>query len=126
MKSTDAACACRSIDINRASSRADWNADVGVSRHSDRHGNGGEAGADFHGRHLNFTTGMVQGFDVLARVTTVDDVVITFNRSNSPLIDGTIDRVTGFLQATYVVLSENKVTIAQNYMLKCTPAQRKF
>ena len=45
---------------------------------------------------VNFTTGMVQGFDVLARVTTVDDVVITFNRSNSPLIDGTIDRVTGF------------------------------
>src|SRR5258708_35526495 len=50
-ESTDAACASRSIDINRASSRADWNADVGVSRHSDRHGNGGEAGADFHGRH---------------------------------------------------------------------------
>jgi hypothetical protein len=29
-------------------------------------------------------------------------------------------------EATYVVLSGNKVTIAQNYMLKCTPAQRKF
>ena len=75
---------------------------------------------------VNFTNRTVQGFDVLAQITAVDNVVITFNRSNSPFLDGRIDRVTGLLQAGYLVMSGNKVTIAQNYSLKCTPAQRKF
>jgi hypothetical protein len=75
---------------------------------------------------VNLTTGIVQGFSVLARVTAVDDTVITFNRSNSPFLDGRIDRVTGLLQAGYLVMSGDKVTIAQNYSLKCSPARRKF
>jgi hypothetical protein len=75
---------------------------------------------------VNLTTGIVQGFSVLARVTAVDDTVITFNRSNSPFLDGRIDRVTGLLQAGYLVMSGDKVTIAQNYSLECSPAQRKF
>jgi len=75
---------------------------------------------------VSFTNRTVQGFDVLAQVTAVDNVVITFNRSNSPFLDGRIDRVTGLLQAGYLVMSGSKVTIAQNYSLKCTPAQRKF
>src|SRR5262249_12413025 len=76
---------------------------------------------------VNFTARTVQGFGDPAEVTAMDDVVITFNRSNSPTIDGTIDRVTGLLQATSVLLSKNsQVVLTQNYMLKCTPAQRMF
>jgi hypothetical protein len=57
----------------------------------------------------------------------MDDVRVIFARSTNPTIDGTIDRVTGELQATSVMLSrDNKVILAMTYLLKCTPAQRMF
>ena len=76
---------------------------------------------------VNFTARTVRGFGSPAEIPAVDDVVVTFARSNHPTIDGTLDRVTGFLRATYMMhLKNGKVVLQQNYMLKCTPAQRIF
>jgi hypothetical protein len=76
---------------------------------------------------VNFTARTVQGFAYPAEITTMDDVRVIFARSTNPTIDGTIDRVTGELQATSVMLSrDNKVILAMTYLLKCTPAQRMF
>jgi len=76
---------------------------------------------------VNFTARTVQGFGYPAEVTAVDDAVITFNRPDSPGIDGMIDRVTGLLRATSVLHSKNdQVLLTQSYMLKCTPSQRMF
>jgi hypothetical protein len=77
---------------------------------------------------INFTAQTVQGFGSSAQITTVDDVTIAFVRPNSPTIEGTIDRVTGTLEATFTMFSSNgkKILLAQRYMLKCMPAQRMF
>jgi hypothetical protein len=77
---------------------------------------------------VNFTARTVQGFEYPVEITAMDDVVVTFARSTQPTIDGTIDRVTGDLQATFVMLSmkDNKVLLTNYYLLKCRPAQRMF
>jgi hypothetical protein len=76
---------------------------------------------------VNFTARTVQGFRYPAEITAMDDTQVTFTRSTNPSIDGTIDRVTGFLEATHVLLSkDNKVALAMYYSLKCRPTQRMF
>jgi hypothetical protein len=72
---------------------------------------------------VNFAARTVQGFGYQAEITSMDDVSITFARSG---LNGTVDRVTGDLEATSVLSGNNKVILAMNYLLKCRPTQRMF
>jgi hypothetical protein len=76
---------------------------------------------------VNFTARTVQGFVYPVEITLMDDVSVTFSRSNRyRSIEGTIDRVTGDLQATDVLSGNNKIILTTYYLLKCRPAQRMF
>ena len=77
---------------------------------------------------VDFAARTVHGFGYPVEITAMDDVIVTFARSTQPTIDGTIDRVTGDLQATFVMLSmkNNKVLLTNHYLLKCRPSQRMF
>jgi hypothetical protein len=90
---------------------------------------------------VNFTTRTDQGFgtpgqfDYPVKVTSWDDVTVVFSGSReiggwslSMSTSGTIDRVTGDVQAqaTTVNTKTHDFTSATNYALKCRPAQRMF
>ncbi len=88
---------------------------------------------------VNFTTRTIQGFhapgllDYPVKVTGWDDVTVVFSGSQniggiSTSINGTIDRVTGDVQAseTSVNTKTSNYISASNYVLKCRPTQRMF
>ena len=93
---------------------------------------------------VNFTAGTVQGLDFMTRsiqgligpkdfvkITSTNDLTITFlGRSSSGLsINGSLNRVTGELEATYMTSSgewpQSTIT-TQTLALKCRPTQRMF
>src|SRR5262249_17731542 len=89
---------------------------------------------------LNFANRTVQGFgspdliEIPVRITGVNDVLVTFGGSqklfenSESSIGGSIDRVTGDLEATQI-LSDPKTgrTVSTtSYELHCRPAQRMF
>jgi hypothetical protein len=84
---------------------------------------------------LNFTARTVTGFkyptylaDVPVAITAVNEVTVTFagskkehdNKETS--LTGTVDRITGDLQADYLLSS----SLTMTYSLKCKPTQRMF
>jgi hypothetical protein len=86
---------------------------------------------------VNFAKRTVQGFDndmaVPAEVMSVNDVIVVFGGSRtwgdtSMSIHGTIDRVTGNLEAseTNYDTRHSKFTVVTNYLLKSKPTQRIF
>jgi hypothetical protein len=122
-------------------------ADAGMSRHGDRNndGRGKETRAVSIGIIVNFTNRTVQGFgnpdprygeDFPVKITGANEVTISFQgeRSDGPnavinrRIDGSIDRVTGAVDAysTSMNLKAAKIVHSTRYALKCRPAQRMF
>jgi hypothetical protein len=112
-----------------------------VSRHDDHHNNGRrQAGANVHGIIVNFTNRTVQGFgypglsDFPVKITAWNEVTVAFYGSNTlgqaveESIRGTIDRVTGDLEATYSSfnLKTKNIGTSTSYLLKCRPTQRIF
>jgi hypothetical protein len=88
---------------------------------------------------FNFTTRSVQGFgypglgDYPVTITGANDVKIVFGGQQTPSsstssIIGSLDRVTGDLQATYQVYDEkaHKTLTVTTYALQCRPTQRMF
>jgi hypothetical protein len=88
---------------------------------------------------VNFTTRTVQGFgtpgwdDYPVRITAANDVTVVFKGSSEILtslasINGTIDRVTGDVEATSMLFNQktSKVIAQTIYALQCRPAQRIF
>ena len=90
---------------------------------------------------VNFTARYVQGLDFgypglddfPVKITAMNDVTVEFSGSQrrSPsrwTIDGSIDRVTGDLNATSTMrnIMSNEIVAEQTYALKCRPAQRLF
>src|SRR6266498_2042430 len=94
---------------------------------------------------LNFTKNTVQGFGYLlgyppqvgdfpVKITGVNEVTVAFdgsesrNQVNEEGIRGTIDRVTGDMDAisTSFSLKTKKTLSSTSYALKCRPAQRMF
>jgi hypothetical protein len=93
---------------------------------------------------VNFTNRTVQGFgnpdprgeDFPVKITGVNEVTISFegtrpdgpNAVTNRRIDGTIDRVTGAVDAgdTSMNLKTFKIVHSTRYPLKCRPTQRMF
>ena len=92
---------------------------------------------------VNFTNSTVQGFgnpdpneDFPIKITGVNEVTISFQgkRPDNPKaatdrrIEGTIDRVTGDVNATDTLtnLKTSKIAYSTRYALKCRPTQRIF
>jgi hypothetical protein len=83
---------------------------------------------------INFTKGTVHGFaDPIfpVNVTGVTEVNVVFFGANSASdwhIRGTLDRVTGDVEATSIVfdVKTGSIKIQTSYSLKCRPTQRMF
>jgi hypothetical protein len=91
---------------------------------------------------FNFTAGTVRGFDapggLLAelpvKITGINEVTVAFGGNDTPLVgqqrsmSGTIDRVTGEVEATETLMDTKagKTFSSTSYSLKCRPAQRMF
>jgi hypothetical protein len=89
---------------------------------------------------FNFASGEVSGFDGFAlglgiyyhaKIAAINDTTIYFKGGSSEafgnILDGTIDRVTGELDAITTSLDTNKQEISTTrYVLHCTPTQRMF
>jgi hypothetical protein len=80
---------------------------------------------------VNFTKRTVQGFedDYPVKITGWNDVTVAFSgedRKGAQTM-GSIDRVTGAVEATSMVINaKGEVTYSLKYSLKCRPAQRMF
>jgi hypothetical protein len=88
---------------------------------------------------VNFTAGTVQGFgvpglvDVPVKITAINDVTVAFGGLGRVYgidwtISGTIDRVTGDVEATQFGrnASTGEMLTSTAYSLKCRPTQRLF
>jgi hypothetical protein len=78
---------------------------------------------------ISFTTQTVQGFGWTSTITTNDDTTIKFSdRMGTLSISGSIDRVTGELEATETQYygPEHKILMQKAYSLLCKPGQRMF
>jgi hypothetical protein len=83
---------------------------------------------------VNFTKRTVQGFGdpEPVKITAWNDVTVSFSggedrKGAQTSIFGSIDRVTGDVGATSLVINaKGEVTYSLNYTLKCRPAQRMF
>ncbi len=89
---------------------------------------------------VNFTNRTVQGFghpgfgglmDFPVKITAWNEVTVAFEGKNQVIeksINGSIDRVTGDMEATSTSfnLKTNKTLSSTSYALKCRPAQRMF
>jgi hypothetical protein len=93
------------------------------------------------GMIVNFITRLIQGFgtpgliDYPVKITGADDVTIVFGGSQEIFgsrarhsINGSIDRVTGDVEATSIMSDPNtgKTISTTTYELQCRPAQRMF
>jgi hypothetical protein len=79
---------------------------------------------------INFTGGTVEGFGAFpAKIRTVNEVTVNFERDSPWTIYGSIDRVTGDVQAAVREWSRAGTSTLVSwveYFLKCTPTQRMF
>jgi hypothetical protein len=89
---------------------------------------------------LDFTVRTVQGFgtpgliDIPVRITGINDVTVVFGGSGPVFgtsimtINGSIDRVTGDLEATdHLMDAKTRKTLdSTTYALQCKPTQRMF
>jgi hypothetical protein len=89
---------------------------------------------------VNFTNRTVQGFghpglmDYPVKITAWNDVTVAFGgsaefaKSSRNSISGSIDRVTGDVEATELAtdLKRGKTIASTNYALKCRPTRRMF
>ena len=87
---------------------------------------------------VNFTKSTVHGFgypglsDHPVKITAFNEVTVAFGGSEANLgvtssISGSIDRVTGDVEATSMMTNTKKeVLFSMSYALKCRPAQRMF
>ena len=92
---------------------------------------------------VNFTNSTVQGFgnpdpneDFPIKITGLSEVIISFQgkrpdnskAATDRRIEGTIDRVTGDVNATDTLtnLKASKIAYSTRYALKCRPTQRMF
>jgi hypothetical protein len=80
---------------------------------------------------VNFTTRTVQGFaDYPVKITGLDDVTVAFRgsqtRSSTSSVSGSIDRVTGDVEATSMLMNGTTILTLTSYALRCRPAQRIF
>jgi hypothetical protein len=90
---------------------------------------------------INFTAGTVTsgskgallGWDFPLKITSFDEAAVLFKGSYDTeltvrTISGSIDRVTGNIDATNTVmnLKTSKIVTSTTYALKCRPAQRMF
>src|SRR5262249_46187913 len=96
---------------------------------------------------VNFTARTVQGLDIppammgivglgstdFVEITGVNDLTVAFSGNNSNQlfglsVTGSIDRVTGDLEADYITtrLKTNEIFTTQTLALKCRPTQRMF
>jgi hypothetical protein len=79
---------------------------------------------------VNFTAGTVQGFPHLQyvpiiKITGMNETTVEFGGSNDYWsFSGTIDRVTGDVQALQNEMPDVRVSF--KYLLKCKPTQRMF
>ena len=133
-KDHDTASARRSVDRDRG--RAYGNADAGVRTQGEDSGSPGKmypAEPISWGLIVNFTARTVTGFryptylaDFPVAITAVNEVTVTFAGSRKDgntdtSLTGTVDRITGDLQATY-----EYARVTRTYSLKCKPTQRMF
>jgi hypothetical protein len=88
---------------------------------------------------VNFATRTVQGFghpgllDYPVKITGANDVTVAFSGSHDDgtsisSISGTIDRVTGTVEATSALISRktHEIQMSTTYDLQCRPTQRMF
>src|SRR5262249_58603816 len=84
---------------------------------------------------INLTKRTLEGLEGLwsipVEITSVNEVTITFYGSNrdesgEQSISGSIDRVTGLLEAAFSRLNAVSIRTSMLYSLKCRPAQRMF
>jgi hypothetical protein len=86
---------------------------------------------------FNFDTGEVAGFDNFgggpyyhAKIAGINDVMIYFKGGDDEkpfnFLEGSIDRVTGELDASTSALLEKEISSITIYHLHCTPTQRMF
>jgi hypothetical protein len=77
---------------------------------------------------LNFTNRTVQGFGSPVKIIAWDEVMVRFsedNKSSEAAFIGSIDRVTGTLEASSFERMSGSITTT-SYALKCSTAQRMF
>jgi hypothetical protein len=85
------------------------------------------------GLRVNFTAGTVQGFvvtgslDVPIKITGMDKTTVAFAGSSGSdwSLLGSIDRVTGEVEALYMKTVGTGPLLSINYALKCRPTQRR-
>ncbi len=102
--------------------------DAGVSGHDDRQNGGCEARADLNGHHRQLHEPHGPGgfgypsvlYDFPVKITSMNEATVVFHGSNQSSITGSIDRVTGDVEAD----TEGPTSI--HYALKCRPTQRMF
>src|SRR5262245_27746855 len=83
---------------------------------------------------VDFTDRTVQGLfylqsslDYQVKITAMDKATVTFSGiSDSKVISGKIDRVTGDMSATSVSMEGKELILLKTYALKCRPTQRMF
>jgi expansin (peptidoglycan-binding protein) len=83
---------------------------------------------------VDFTDRTVQGLfylqsslDYQVKITAMNKATVTFGGiSDSKVISGKIDRVTGDMSATSVSTEGKDLILLKNYSLKCRPTQRMF
>jgi hypothetical protein len=74
---------------------------------------------------VDFKAGKIDGFgkSLPAEIRTIDETTIVFSANdNSRSVEGNMDRITGNLRATSVIVGSWSMT----YELKCKPTQRMF
>jgi hypothetical protein len=71
------------------------------------------------------------GWDEVVNIISVGDVTIAFGgpsqrKDSAWLVLGTIDRITGSVDATASMWSPQRGSVARHYSLKCARGQQKF
>jgi hypothetical protein len=84
---------------------------------------------------VDFTAGTVEGFGFpgATKIIHMNEVTITFSGSDPKIpnvthrsLAGTVDRVTGVVEAFSALFVELKIQAWTDYWLKCRPTQRMF
>jgi len=81
---------------------------------------------------VNFAAGTVSGFGPIpVKIDRVSEQLVSFVGHNNSdeitwTVSGSIDRVTGDVEATSSMLHKGNLRGETRFLLKCTPAQRKF
>ena len=82
---------------------------------------------DFTGRTVQGLFYLRSSLDYQVKITAMDKATVTFGgNSESKVISGKIDRVTGDMSATSVSMEGKELILLKTYSLKCRPTQRMF